>query len=1113
MGNDIEITVRVGNQSAAGITSVNQSLRGLRSNARDAGQALTTLAARSAAAALAMRGLQSQANDTSRALRDLRARATAAAASLGDMRDVNAQVNTSLRAMTTRAGSADGRLGDLDDRVRTLRGGMDDLGGAISGVNDGLGDMRGGLGNARGALGGLSEGAKEASGSLGGGGGLKGQLIGAGVALGTLVLPSIGALSPMLFGLVGVGGAAALAFKDMKEEAKKLKPEFEAMQKVASKAVMPGVKDAAKDLRVAMKDLNPVIRVGGEAFGQFAQDAAAFAKSPAFQGALLKNVQMGSAFFRDFSRSILGFTQAFMDFGTKSLPTLDAFTKGLGGLLGDGGKGLGGMFQGLERGIGGSAEFLNGFFGLLNKSLPALGRFAGEMANAFGPLLGAVFDLAGDQVAGFLDSFGSMARLAKPVVDELTFGVRAFHEVSRIVSGTLIGLGSAIVGAFAPSFSGITEARGLMERLHGVIVENKGQILELGRFFSGAMIGMVEAGVTSLPVLIGAWRAVSEGILAAIDAIVSGAAAAFGDLPVIGEQFKDANAAFDTFKDGYLGGLEAAQKKTREFANEAVPRLKENSLKLDISNYDEQIKVARSQLKAVPAEKRSKLTAHISELIARKKEAEGKLKEFAAKRATARLGANKSGFDRVLAMVRAARIPAKSVPVRANSTSFRAAIQGIVGRVLGTAYVNVSSRGVGRIARRAEGGPIEGGSGTRDDVPILAMGGEFVVNKASTRKHRALIEAINEDKLPQFAKGGLVSKTERDARAGAAGALGVSPYGRVAGYTGTSFGKELGASSSVNDLVNSLNKWRGIIKAATSGMTEKGLLTQLAKAGAQLLRYERQQAKVNAALDKAREKLSSLRDAAGQLRDQVAGGITGAANITQTAQGGGPVSAGSIVGDLRRDRDRATALEGALKQLRGKGLNAESLSEIAQAGIEGGGLETASALLGASKSDIKEINVLEKQLKASAAESGKITAGAMYDSGIKAAEGLVKGLEKQRRSLERLMESIAKALERSLRKAFGLGGKASGGIIGAASGGARGGMTWVGEQGPEAVRLPYGSRVYPAGQSRQMAGGGAPIIVHQTITLDGKVLARQIFDPLRGEISRRGGNVQTSLGR
>lgn len=57
-------------------------------------------------------------------------------------------------------------------------------------------------------------------------------------------------------------------------------------------------------------------------------------------------------------------------------------------------------------------------------------------------------------------------------------------------------------------------------------------------------------------------------------------------------------------------------------------------------------------------------------------------------------------------------------------------------------------------AFRADGGPVVGPGGPRDDqVPIMASNGEYVVNAAATRRHRGLIEAINADR---YADGGLV---------------------------------------------------------------------------------------------------------------------------------------------------------------------------------------------------------------------------------------------------------------------------------------------------------------------------------------------------------------------
>jgi hypothetical protein len=95
------------------------------------------------------------------------------------------------------------------------------------------------------------------------------------------------------------------------------------------------------------------------------------------------------------------------------------------------------------------------------------------------------------------------------------------------------------------------------------------------------------------------------------------------------------------------------------------------------------------------------------------------------------------------------------------------------------------------------------------------------------------------------------------------------------------------------------------------------------------------------------------------------------------------------------------------------------------------------------------------------------------------------------------------------------GQQAHGGIIGgAATGGARSGLTWVGEQGPELVRLPGGSTVIPSGQSRTRAAQavqGAPSTVQ--VEWVGWNPADEFMSWLRKNIRIQGGNVQTALGR
>lgn len=66
-------------------------------------------------------------------------------------------------------------------------------------------------------------------------------------------------------------------------------------------------------------------------------------------------------------------------------------------------------------------------------------------------------------------------------------------------------------------------------------------------------------------------------------------------------------------------------------------------------------------------------------------------------------------------------------------------------------------KGGGQIKAFAGGGKLRGpGTGTSDSMLIRASDGEYMVNAKATKKHLALLEAINSDRLPAFASGGLI---------------------------------------------------------------------------------------------------------------------------------------------------------------------------------------------------------------------------------------------------------------------------------------------------------------------------------------------------------------------
>lgn len=95
---------------------------------------------------------------------------------------------------------------------------------------------------------------------------------------------------------------------------------------------------------------------------------------------------------------------------------------------------------------------------------------------------------------------------------------------------------------------------------------------------------------------------------------------------------------------------------------------------------------------------------------------------------------------------------------------------------------------------------------------------------------------------------------------------------------------------------------------------------------------------------------------------------------------------------------------------------------------------------------------------------------------------------------------------------------AEGGLPGAGSGAWAGGNTvLVGEQGPEYVDLPYGSRVIASGQTRGMmaeaarGGGGGPVVLE--LNSSGAAVDDLLLTILRRAIRVRGGNVQIVMGR
>lgn len=384
-----------------------------------------------------------------------------------------------------------------------------------------------------------------------------------------------------------------------------------------------------------------------------------------------------------------------------------------------------------------------------------------------------------------------------------------------------------------------------------------------------------------------------------------------------------------------------------------------------------------------------------------------------------------------------------------------------------------------------------------------------VTKRARSRQIAADTVGILGGSVEWFAKGG-VTKSEKEARSEARGDLTLSHFGKMAGYKNNEFRHALALPDTLGALVGDLNKWRSVIIKSTHGAIEKNLLKQLDKAGKSLIKYEKSLSKVEKSLDKAKTKLDDLKQAASSLKESVTSGVMSATNITQVASGDKNITVADIMTQMTQSRDKASAFSGALANLQKRGVSKEIIQQIAQAGIEGGGLETAGALLSASSSEIASINSMQSQINASAKAAGNTAADAMYGAGIKAAEGLVNGLTKQKKKIEQAMMAIAKAMEKSIKAALGI--KSPSRV-----------MQKVGHYTAEgfAVGVKKNSKVdsawssmlttTPSGVARSGSGGNGVHVIQ--LTIGNTMLDEIILDSNRRTVRTRGGNVQAVYGK
>ncbi|MGW1892149.1 phage tail tape measure protein [Streptomyces sp. NPDC002004] len=238
----------------------------------------------------------------------------------------------------------------------------------------------------------------------------------------------------------------------------------------------------------------------------------------------------------------------------------------------------------------------------------------------------------------------------------------------------------------------------------------------------------------------------------------------------------------------------------------------------------------------------------------------------------------------------------------------------------------------------------------------------------------------------------------------------------IGAYVGA--GLVQGLTGSTARVQSAANRIAGMLYRQFGSSGHRHLQQLVRRDGQHLLRLAKQRDNITTRLKAANKKLADLQKAWKKTRDEVAKSVTeNVSVVTQMPEGAVALTSQDVVANMRAQVQKAKKFAAELTALRKKGLSADLIQQIASAGVDEGGA-TAAALSTADKSQITEINKLQKGAKSAAGAVGAATADGLYKSGIQSAKGLIKGLKSQRKAIEKEMLHIAKAMRDAIRRAL-----------------------------------------------------------------------------------------------
>ncbi|MEU0761577.1 hypothetical protein ABZ351_18120 [Streptomyces microflavus] len=252
-------------------------------------------------------------------------------------------------------------------------------------------------------------------------------------------------------------------------------------------------------------------------------------------------------------------------------------------------------------------------------------------------------------------------------------------------------------------------------------------------------------------------------------------------------------------------------------------------------------------------------------------------------------------------------------------------------------------------------------------------------------------------------------------------ALGINSPAKVTTVQGRWIGKGLGVGllGTARQVKAASEKLAGIVRGALApGKGRARALGKIAGTSKALISLAKRDAVIATRLQSARKSLAAQVKARDKLMADIRKGVMDSANITQLVQDV-PVTATSLIAGLTAKVAQAKQFAADLAKLRKRGVSADLIAQIAQAGVEQGSA-SATALANASSAQIKELNNQQKALSNAATAAGAVAGNAMYGTGIQAAQGLIQGLASQQKAIEKQMVAMAKGMTKAIKRALGI---------------------------------------------------------------------------------------------